>query len=88
MEKNGGLKNLNEEISGIECINLLAFIQFIIVFDFGLYYFDDKHILIEIYRKYQLDLQTSSQKILDRTEYMLKESLKSDSDKCLVDDKS
>lgn len=84
MEKNGGLKNLNEEISGIECINLLAFIQFIIVFDFGLYYFDDKHILIEIYRKYQLDLQTSSQKILDRTEYMLKESLKSDSDKCKI----
>ena len=25
-------------MSGIECINLLAFIQFIIAFDFGLYY--------------------------------------------------
>lgn len=31
-------KNLNRKMSGIECINLLAFIQFIIAFDFGLYY--------------------------------------------------
>lgn len=28
-------------MSGIECINLLAFIQFITVVDFGLYYLDD-----------------------------------------------
>ena len=40
-------------MSGIECINLLAFIQFIIAFDFGLYYLDNKHVLTEIYRKYQ-----------------------------------
>lgn len=71
-------------MSGIECINLLAFIQFIIVFDFGLYYFDDKHIIAEIYRKYKFDLQTSSQEMLARTEHMLKESLKSDNDECKV----
>ena len=46
-------------MSGIECINLLAFIQFIIAFDFGLYYLDNKHVLTEIYRKYQKDLKLS-----------------------------
>ena len=32
-------------MSEIECVNLLAFIQFTIAFDFGLYYLDDKHAL-------------------------------------------
>lgn len=36
-------------MSGIECINLLAFIQFITVVDFGLYYLDDwENKLVEI----------------------------------------
>ena len=84
MEKNGELKNLNKEMSGIECINLLAFIQFIIVFDFGLYYFDEKHILVVIYRKYKLDLKTSVRGLLDSAKNMLTESLKSDNDECKV----
>lgn len=36
-------------MSEIECVNLLAFIQFTIAFDFGLYYLDDKHALTKIY---------------------------------------
>lgn len=44
-------------MSEIECVNLLAFIQFTIAFDFGLYYLDDKHALTKIYRKYQMDLR-------------------------------
>lgn len=71
-------------MSEIECINLLAFIQFIIVFDFGLYYFDDKHILNKIYRKYKLDLQTSSRLVLDRINELLNKSLSSDSEECKV----
>lgn len=50
-------------MSGIECINLLAFIQFIIAFDFGLYYLDNKHVLTEIYRKYQKDLKCNHPKL-------------------------
>lgn len=46
-------------MSEIECVNLLAFIQFTIAFDFGLYYLDDKHALTKIYRKYQMDLRVS-----------------------------
>lgn len=53
-------------MSGIECINLLAFIQFIIAFDFGLYYLDNKHVLTEIYRKYQKDLKLSVREVLSR----------------------
>ena len=53
-------------MSGIECINLLAFIQFIIAFDFGLYYLDNKHVLTEIYRKYQKDLKLSVRAVLSR----------------------
>lgn len=55
-------------MSEIECVNLLAFIQFTIAFDFGLYYLDDKHALTKIYRKYQMDLRASVQAILQRAD--------------------
>lgn len=62
-------------MSGIECINLLAFIQFIIAFDFGLYYLDNKHVLTEIYRKYQKDLKLSVREVLSRANDIITESL-------------
>lgn len=71
-------------MSGIECINLLAFIQFIIAFDFGLYYLDDKHKVAEIYRKYKLNLEASVLPILIHAKDTTKKSLKSDNDKCKI----
>lgn len=61
-------------MSEIECVNLLAFIQFTIAFDFGLYYLDDKHALTKIYRKYQMDLRASVQAILQRADETIKVS--------------
>lgn len=71
-------------MSGIECINLLAFIQFIIAFDFGLYYLDNKHVLTEIYRKYQKDLKLSVREVLSRANDIRTESLKSEDNECIV----
>lgn len=71
-------------MSEIECVNLLAFIQFTIAFDFGLYYLDDKHALTKIYRKYQMDLRTSVQAILNRAKETIKESLKSENEECIL----
>ena len=70
-------------MSGIECINLLAFIQFIIAFDFGLYYLDNKHVLTEIYRKYQKDLKLSVRAVLSRANDIITESLKSENSECI-----
>ncbi len=70
-------------MSGIECINLLAFIQFIIAFDFGLYYLDNKHVLTEIYRKYQKDLKLSVREVLSRANDIITESLKSEDNECI-----
>lgn len=75
---------MNKEMSGIECVNLLALIQFIIAFDFGLYYLDDKHALTKIYRKYQMDLRASVQAILQRADETIKESLKSEDEECIL----
>lgn len=71
-------------MSGIECINLLAFIQFIIAFDFGLYYLDNKHVLTEIYRKYQKDLKLSVREVLSRANDIITESLKSEDNECIL----
>lgn len=71
-------------MSEIECVNLLAFIQFTIAFDFGLYYLDDKHALTKIYRKYQMDLRASVQAILQRADETIKESLKSEDEECIL----
>lgn len=71
-------------MSGIDCVNLLALILFIIAFDFGLYYLDDKHALTLIYRKYQMDLRSSVQAILNRADKTIKESWESDDDKCKI----
>ena len=71
-------------MSGIECINLLAFIQFIIAFDFGLYYLDNKHVLTEIYRKYQKDLKLSVRAVLSRANDIITESLKSENSECIL----
>ena len=71
-------------MSGIECINLLAFIQFIIAFDFGLYYLDNKHVLTEIYRKYQKDLKLSVREVLSRANDIRTESLKSEDNECIL----
>ncbi len=71
-------------MSEIECVNLLAFIQFIIAFDFGLYYLDDKHALTKIYRRYQMDLRTSVQAVLERANETIKESLKSENEECIL----
>lgn len=71
-------------MSEIECVNLLAFIQFTIAFDFGLYYLDDKHALTKIYRKYQMDLRASVQAILKRADETIKESLKSEDEECIL----
>ena len=71
-------------MSGIECINLLAFIQFIIAFDFGLYYLDNKHVLTEIYRKYQKDLKLSVRAVLSRANDIITESLKSEDNECIL----
>lgn len=71
-------------MSEIECINLLAFIQFIVAFDFGLYYFDDKHTLTQIYRRYQLDLRSSTEEILTRANGKIKATLKSENEKCIL----
>ncbi|WP_300647927.1 hypothetical protein [uncultured Bacteroides sp.] len=72
-------------MSGIECINLLAFIQFITVVDFGLYYLDDwENKLVEIYNQYQEKLRVSTQAILVHAKDILKESLKSDNDECKI----
>ena len=75
-------------MSGIECINLLAFIQFIIAFDFGLYYLDNKHVLTEIYRKYQKDLKLSVRAVLSRANDIITESLKSENSECILNLKS
>lgn len=71
-------------MSGIECVNLLAFIQFIVAFNFGLYYFDDKHTLTKIYRKYQMDLRSSTQAILDRAADAIKATLKREDASCML----
>lgn len=71
-------------MSGIECINLLAFIQFIIAFDFGLYYLDNKHVLTEIYRKYQKDLKLSVRAVLSRANDIITKSLKSEDNECIL----
>ena len=71
-------------MSGIECINLLAFIQIIIAFDFGLYYLDNKHVLTEIYRKYQKDLKLSVREVLSRANDIRTESLKSEDNECIL----
>lgn len=72
-------------MSGIECLNLLAFIQFITAFDFGLYYLDDeKNKLAKIYNKYQEKLQVLTQAILVRAKDILNKSLKSDNDECKI----
>ncbi len=71
-------------MSGIECLNLLAFIQFITVFDFGLYYLDKKHKLVKIYNQYLRNLQVSIQMISVRAKDILNESLKSDNDECKI----
>ncbi len=71
-------------MSEIECINLLVFIQFIVAFDFGLYYFDDKHTLTQIYRRYQLDLRSSTEEILTRANGKIKATLKSENEKCIL----
>lgn len=70
-------------MSEIECVNLLAFIQFTIAFDFGLYYLDEKHALTIMYRKYQMDLRASVQAILQRADETIKESLKSEDEECI-----
>ena len=75
---------MNRKMSGIECINLLAFIQFIIAFDFGLYYLDNKHVLTEIYRKYQKDLKLSVRAVLSRANDIITESLKSENSECIL----
>lgn len=72
-------------MSGIECANLLALIQFIIAFDFGLYYLDDKHALTRIYRKYQIDLRLSVQPILDCADDIINKSWKSKNEKCILE---
>ena len=71
-------------MSGIECVNLLALIQFIIAFDFGLYYLDDTHAMTQIYRKYQMDLRASVQVILDRANDTIKKSWKSENEECIL----
>ncbi|GFI35599.1 hypothetical protein IMSAGC014_02120 [Bacteroidaceae bacterium] len=71
-------------MSEIDCVNLLAFIQFIVAFDFGLYYFDDKHTLAKIYRKYQSDLRSSTQAILTLADDKIKATLNSDNEECML----
>lgn len=58
--------------------------NFIIAFDFGLYYLDNKHVLTEIYRKYQKDLKLSVRAVLSRANDIITESLKSENSECIL----
>jgi len=71
-------------MSGIECVNLLALIQFIIAFDFGLFYLDDKDKLTKIYIQCRVDLVKSIEPFLSDVNALLKQTLKSDNEECIL----
>lgn len=52
-------------MEGLDCVNLLAFIQIAVAFNFGLFYLKEKNSLTDLHKNYQKDLRSLAQNTID-----------------------
>lgn len=71
-------------MTGIDCVSFLALIQLIVGFDFGLFYLDEKHYLVDSFKAYRRSLRLSVRGLLAAAENAIIKSYSSDNKWCIL----